>query len=290
RHVAVITDTFRQLNKSMHGDEPSAYRLPENRELAAQYLLLYELSLPQGLDLNHQIDTARSATRMTVTGETLSSREVLELNARAGTWLKENAPRIAGVNSSGPAVLFAYIGQRNIRAMLIGTMAALLGISVILLVALRSFRLGLASLLPNFIPAVIGFGIWGLTIGQVGLALSVVVAMTIGIVVDDTVHFLSKYRRGRLEHGYASEDAVRYAFQTAGPALFTTTTVLVAGFLVFVLSPFIPTAQVGLLTAMIIAFALICDLLLLPPLLLAIDRPAAKVPAATPVESAGSGA
>ena len=290
RHVAVITDTFRQLNKSMHGDEPSAYRLPENRELAAQYLLLYELSLPQGLDLNHQIDTARSATRMTVTGETLSSREVLELNARAGAWLKENAPRIASVNSSGPAVLFAYIGQRNIRAMLIGTMAALLGISVILLVALRSFRLGLASLLPNFIPAVIGFGIWGLTIGQVGLALSVVVAMTIGIVVDDTVHFLSKYRRGRLEHGYASEDAVRYAFQTAGPALFTTTTVLVAGFLVFVLSPFIPTAQVGLLTAMIIAFALICDLLLLPPLLLTIDRPAAKAPAATPVESAGPGA
>ena len=277
RHVAVITDTFRQLNKSMHGDDPAAYRLPERRELAAQYLLLYELSLPQGLDLNNQIDTARAATRMTVTAKTLSSREVLELNARAEAWLEENAPEITGVNSSGPAVLFAYIGQRNIRAMLIGTMAALLAISIILVVALRSFRLGLVSLVPNFVPAVMGFGVWGLTVGQVGLALSVVVAMTIGIVVDDTVHFLSKYRRARREHGKAPEEAVRFAFHTAGRALFTTTAVLVAGFLILVLSPFIPTAQVGLLTAMIIAFALIADLVLLPPLLLLVDRSPATV-------------
>ena len=128
------------------------------------------------------------------------------------------------------------------------------------------------SLVPNFVPAVMGFGVWGLMVGQVGLALSVVVAMTIGIVVDDTVHFLSKYRRARREHGYAPDDAVRYAFQTAGRALFTTTVVLVAGFLILVLSPFIPTAQVGLLTAMIIAFALIADLLLLPTLLMAVDH------------------
>ena len=108
RHVSVITDTFRQLNKSMHGDDPAAYRLPESKELAAQYLLLYELSLPQGLDLNNQIDRSRSATRLTISAETLDSQEVLDLNARAAAWLKENAPHIAGVNSTGPAALFAY--------------------------------------------------------------------------------------------------------------------------------------------------------------------------------------
>ena len=272
RHVEVVTDTFRQLNKNMHGDDPAAYRLPASRDLAAQYLLLYELSLPFGLDLNNRIDVSKSATRMTVTAKTLSSREVLELNARAEAWLKGNTPRITRVDSSGPALLFAHIGQRNIRAMLLGTAVALLGISILLIAALRSLRLGLVSLVPNFVPAVMGFGVWGLMVGQVGLALSVVVAMTIGIVVDDTVHFLSKYRRARREHGYAPDDAVRYAFQTAGRALFTTTVVLVAGFLILVLSPFIPTAQVGLLTAMIIAFALIADLLLLPTLLMAVDH------------------
>ena len=272
RHVEVVTDTFRQLNKNMHGDDPAAYRLPASRDLAAQYLLLYELSLPFGLDLNNRIDVSKSATRMTVTAKTLSSREVLELNARGEAWLKGNTPRITRVDSSGPALLFAHIGQRNIRAMLLGTAVALLGISILLIAALRSLRLGLVSLVPNFVPAVMGFGVWGLMVGQVGLALSVVVAMTIGIVVDDTVHFLSKYRRARREHGYAPDDAVRYAFQTAGRALFTTTVVLVAGFLILVLSPFIPTAQVGLLTAMIIAFALIADLLLLPTLLMAVDH------------------
>ena len=272
RHVAVITDTFRQLNRSMHGDDPAAYRIPESRELAAQYLLLYELSLPQGLNLNNQIDRSRSATRVTISAETLYSQDLLELNARAEAWLEENAPHVAGVNSTGPAVLFAYIGQRNIRAMLVGTMVVLLAISAILLFALRSLRLGLVSIVPNLVPAVLGFGVWGLTVGQVGLSLSVVVAMTVGIVVDDTVHFLSKYLRARREYGQRPEEAVRYAFGTAGHALFTTTVVLVAGFLIFVFSPFVPTAEVGVLTAMIIAFALLADLSLLPALLTAVDR------------------
>ena len=276
RHVATVTDTFRQLNKSMHGDDPATYRIPESQELAAQYLLLYELSLPQGLDLNNQIDRSRSATRVTISAETLYSQDLLDLNARAEAWLEENAVHVAAVNSTGPAALFAYIGQRNIRAMLVGTVVVLLAISAILLVALRSLRLGLISIVPNVIPAVMGFGVWGLTVGQVGLSLSVVVAMTVGIVVDDTVHFLSKYRRARREYGQGPEEAVRYAFDTAGRALMTTTVVLVAGFLIFVFSPFVPTAQVGVLTAMIIGFALIADLSLLPALLTMVDRNASE--------------
>ena len=276
RHVAVITDTFRQLNKSMHGDDPAAYRIPESQDLAAQYLLLYELSLPQGLNLNNQIDRSRSATRVTISAETLDTQEVLELNARAKAWLKENAAHVADVNSTGPAALFAYIGQRNIRAMLVGTLVVLLAISAILLFALRSLRLGLISIIPNLVPAALGFGVWGLTVGQVGLSLSVVVAMTVGIVVDDTVHFLSKYRRARREYGQNTEEAVHHAFDTAGRALFTTTVVLVAGFLIFVFSPFVPTAQVGVLTAMIIGFAFIADLTLLPALLTVVDRGPAR--------------
>ncbi len=272
RHVSVITDTLRQLNRSMNGDDPAAYRIPESRELVAQYLLLYELSLPEGLNLNNQIDRSRSATRVTVSAETLSSKELLELNSRAQAWLKKNAPNIASINSTGSAALFAYVGQRNIRAMAVGTTVVLLAISAILFVALRSWRLGLISIVPNLVPAVLGLGVWGMTVGQVGLALSVVVAMTVGIVVDDTVHFLSKYRRARLEQGADPETAVHYAFDTAGPAMFTTTVVLAAGFLILVFSPFVPTAQVGILTAMIIAFALVADLSLLPALLTKLDR------------------
>ena len=282
RHVAVITDTFQQLNQSMHGNDPTAYRIPESKELAAQYLVLYELSLPEGLNLNNQIDRSRSATRVTISAETLSSQELLELNARAEAWLKENAPHVRGINSTGPAALFAYIGQRNIRAMMVGTIVVLLAISAILLFALRSLRLGLVSIVPNLVPAVVGFGIWGLTVGQVGLSLSVVVAMTVGIVVDDTVHFLSKYRRARRESGQSPAEAVRYAFDTAGEAMVTTTIVLVAGFLILLFSPFVPTAQVGVLTAMIIGVALLADLTLLPALLTAVDRSSVERNGVTP--------
>ena len=272
RHVLVISDTFRQLNMSMHGDDPAAYSIPESRELASQFLILYELSLPFGLDINNRIDVSRSATRMTVTAKTLSTQELLELDARAKAWLDSNALRFSEVESSGTALMFGHIGQRNIRAMLVGTAIAFLGISILLVVAFRSLRIGLVSLVPNFVPALMAFGVWGLAVGEVGLALSVVMAMTIGIVVDDTVHFLSKYLYARRKLGYTSDDAVRYAFRTVGRALYATTVILVAGFLVLGLSDFFPTAQMGQLTAIVIALALVCDFLLLPPLLMTVDR------------------
>jgi len=116
------------------------------------------------------------------------------------------------------------------------------------------------------------FGLWGLLVGQVGLALSVVTGMTLGIVVDDTVHFLSKYLRARREEGLAPPDAVRYAFHTVGTALFTTSAVLIAGFLVLTRSPFELNSGMGLLTAITIALALFADFLLLPTLLMTLDK------------------
>ena len=270
-HVNVITDTFRRLNMNMHGDDPAAYRLPGSRDLAAQYLLLYEMSLPYGLDLNNQLDVDKSSTRMTVATKTLSSNELLALDRRARQWLAENAPGVARAEEAGTSLMFAYLGRRNIRAMLLGTTVALVGISLVLIVALRSWRLGLASLVPNLVPGAMGFGIWGLAVGEVGLSLSVVTSMTLGIVVDDTVHFLTKYRRARSELGRSPPDAVRYAFVTVGRALLTTSLVLVAGFLVLSLSSFELNAGMGLLTALVIALALVADFFLLPPLLMKVE-------------------
>ena len=270
-HVNVITDTFRRLNKSMNGDDPAYYRLPANRELAAQYLLLYEISLPYGLDLNNQIGVDKSATRMVVRTQTLSSSEVIALDQRALQWLADQAPNIAGPVSAGTTLMFAHLGQRNIISMLVGTTLALVGISFILIFALRSWRLGITSMVPNLIPGALGFGIWGLTVGEVGVSLSMVTAMTLGIVVDDTVHFLSRYQRTRRELGCTSADAVLAAFRTVGQALLTTSLVLVAGFVVVSFSNFELNSAMGRLTALVITLALMADFLLLPPLLMKFD-------------------
>lgn len=168
--------------------------------------------------------------------------------------------------------MFAHIGQRNIVSMLLGTTIALVLISLILGFALKSVKFGLISLIPNIAPAAMGFGVWYLIDGQIGLALSVVAGMTLGIIVDDTVHFLSKYLHARRDRNKDPKAAVSYAFASVGRALWVTTIVLVAGFMVLAQSSFKLNADMGLLTAITIFIALVVDFLFLPALLMKLDK------------------
>ena len=272
RHVNIYTEVIKRLNKNMNADKKEWFKIPDDRNLAAQYLLMYEMSLPYGLDLNNQIDIAKSALRMTVSIQTISSNEIITLGDRAKKWLDDNGKFIKVAEGTGPTMMFANIGQRNISSMLLATTLALVLISGILIFAFRSFKTGMISMIPNLIPAAMGFGLWGLLVGEVGLALSIVTTMTLGIVVDDTVHFLSKYLRAKREHGYDAPDAVRYAFKHVGRALLTTSIVLVAGFIVLAQSHFKMNSDMGMLTSIVITFALIADFFFLPPLLMKLEK------------------
>lgn len=270
-HVNTITDTLKRLNKNMHADDPAWYKLPDSQEMSAQYLLLYEMSLPYGLDLNNQLNVDKSSSRIITTFKNLSSNELIAMEDRINQWFSENGSQYE-VDLASPSLMFAHIGQRNIVSMIIGTTLALVLISILLGFALRSWRYGVISLLPNLIPAGVAFGVWGLYQGQVGLGLSVVIGMTLGIVVDDTVHFLSKYLHARKEKQSNPKEAVHYAFDNVGRALWITTMVLVAGFMVLAQSSFKMNADMGLLTAITIFIALAVDFLFLPPLLMLIDK------------------
>lgn len=271
-HVNVFTDIMKRLNMNLHEDQKDWYRIPDERELAAQYLLLYEMSLPYGLDLNNQINVDKSATRITVTVGNLKTNELMALEAKGRQWLVENAPEAMHGEGSSPAIMFSHITSRNIHSMLIGTPLALVFISVLLMFAFRSFKLGMLSMLPNLLPSAAAFGIWGLLVGEVGVSLSVVVSMTLGIVVDDTIHFISKYQRARREQGMNPQDSVRYAFSTVGTALWVTSAVLVAGFSVLAFSAFKMNAGMGLMSAITITIALVLDFLFLPPLLMKLEE------------------
>ncbi|MBX2867794.1 MAG: MMPL family transporter [Acidiferrobacterales bacterium] len=269
-HVNVITDVFKRVNKSMHGDDESWYKLPDERNMAAQYLLLYEMSLPYGLDLNNQIDIDKQRTRLSATLETMSTTETLAFEKRTSDWMKSNTPDLHTTGAS-PTIMFSHIGMRNIVSMLGGTAFALVAISFLLIFALKSLRYGLLTLIPNIAPAAMAFGIWGIVDGEIGLGLSVVTAMTLGIVVDDTIHFMTKYLRARRDQGLDAEAAVRYAFSTVGMALWTTSIALAAGFLVLATSSFALNAEMGLLVAIVIMLAIVVDFLLLPALLIRFD-------------------
>ena len=271
-HVASIADVMKRLNKNMHADDPAWYRIPESRALAAQYLLLYEMSLPFGLDLNNQINVDKSASLVSVIMKSSTSKEILALETRAQAWLAANAPAAMQTPGSGPSVMFAYIGERNILSMLNGNVVALLLISVVLVFALRDIRLGFLSLVPNLVPVAMAFGVWGIFVGQVGLALSVVAVMTYGIVVDDTIHSMTKYMQARRDLAMSPEQAVRYVFSTVGSAALAMTVILAAGFMVLAFSAFEFNSSMGIMTALTIVLALVADFLLLPPLLMTFDR------------------
>ena len=215
----------------------------------------------------------------------IASKEMRELDARAQAWLAENAPAMAAPGT-GLSLIFSYISESNINSMLLGSTLALVVISFILIFALRSFRIGLISLIPNLVPAAMAFGLWGYISGDVGLAIAVVVAMTLGIVVDDTVHFLSKYLRARRENGLDPFEATRYAFSTVGMALWVTSITLVAGFGALAFSGFKVNADMGLLSAVTIAMALIADFLFLPTLLMKLDT--RRTGASDPVPAAST--
>ncbi len=277
-HVNTLSDTMKRLNRSMHGDDPTAYHLPAEREQSAQYLLLYEMSLPYGLDLNNQINVKRSATKVTVTIRTLSSREMRELDERIQGWLRAHAPPAMHVGGASPTLMFAHMSERNVNSMIQGTAIAFALISLVLGFSLRSARLGVLSLIPNVGPTVIAFGVWSLLIGEAGFSVAMVSACSLGIIVDATVHFLSKYLRARRERAANAEEAVRYAISTVGAALWITFLVLIIGFSVLTLSPVEMNSHFGLLIAITIGAALITAFLLLPTLLIEIDGEADAEP------------
>ena len=276
-HVNSFTRTMKRLNMNMHADDPAEYGLPTDQELGAQYLLLYELSLPYGLDVNDQIDLDKSSLRVDVTYGDVDVKIVEHEVALAEAWLARNGTAsMRSARATGTPLMFAKITRRNIASMLLGTGLGFALIAVILMIALKSVRLGVISLVPNVLPAAMAFGVWAMLVGQVGFAVSIVSGLSIGIVVDDTVHFLSKYQYAR--HTMDAANAVRYAFRMVGPAILGTTLIVAVGFAMLGLSTFRVTSYMGLLTSLTVVCALVVDFLLLPAILLTFDRRAVKYP------------
>ncbi len=265
-HVQSLTDIMKRLNSSLHNDDPAFYQLPTDPDLSAQTLLLYDMSLPYGLTLSNQVALDKQELRVVVTAKKMSSNDLVSLEANLRQQLLALFPESSVSPGVSADIMFAHIGYRNNVSMLTASAGALLVISLLIGLVLRSVRLGLISLLPNVLPASIAFGLWGILVGEVGLSLSVIASMTLGIVVDDTIHLLYRFHTVRKE-GQSENEAIVTAVRETGVAIIGTTLVLSAGFLVLASSSFKMNADMGLMTAITIMIALILDLLLVPALL-----------------------
>lgn len=265
-----FSDIIKQLNQNMNGDDPAFYRIPDDRELVAQYLLLYELSLPFGKDLSRDIDSARASSQARIGFHNLSSAGMREFETRAQAWMQANWPDSMQTHLAGPPLLFAHIWRDATNSNLLSMALAVVLICTLIGLTMRSLKMGLVSLAPNILPTLMAFGLWGVWKGQIDIGSSIVAVIAFGIIVDDTIHFLHRYQHFR-QQGENYQGAVRKTFAAVGMALMTTTIVLVLGFGVLGFSDFTLNSSMGLLTSLTIALALVVDFIFLPALLGVVD-------------------
>ena len=269
-HVTSIVPIMKRLNKNLHADDPSYYQLPETQELAAQYLLLYTMSLPFGLDLTNQINVDYSSTRVTVTMYKVNGKRHMEILDDISMWVSAHMPEVKA-QGVGTWVMFTYLSQRVIHGMIQSLILALILITIVCVVTFRSVRLGAISLIPNALPILLTFGVWGMLGDHIDFAVSIVATAALGVIIDDTIHLLVRYQRSR-ENGELHGDAFRYALREVGHALLFTSLVLVVGFGLFVLSGFRINSSMGAMMSLSIAFALAFDFLCLPGILMKFDK------------------
>ena len=261
-HVESHPDRIKMIHRGLFGGGEDAHVLPQSEAAAAQLLALYEIQLPYGQDLSEQVVVDRSASRLSVSLDDRSTAEMVSLDRAAETWLVENAPRLAAsAPATGTSAMFAYIGQRNIESMVLGSILAFSTITALLWLAFRSVGLAAIGFAANILPVLTALGVWGLTVGEVGMAVAAIAVVTMGIVVDDTIHLISALQRTR---GEDPADSVAMAMAESGPGVVATTLCLAAGFFVLALSGFAINAWLGLMTGIIALIALGFDLLFVP--------------------------
>ncbi len=271
--VAGFHSVIKRLNRTMHADLPDFYAIPDDRRAAAEYLLIYESSVPEELDLQDSINIDKSALRLNVMLRRLSSSEMLEFRERALNRLQAAHPEVKSVNASSPTFMFAYMGQTNIYSLLEGCLYVALFVCVTMMIAFRSVWLGLLCMIPNLMPVIVAFGLCGLFIGVVDFGTAMLFAMTLGVVVDDTVHFVVGYRRFRVEQGMSQAAAVHETFSLAGRAIIITSLVLCVGYAIpAIFAELQMNVQMYTLSIVVFFTALIADLFFLPALLVKTDR------------------
>ena len=269
--VTSYTDLLRALNKSEHDDDEAWNVLPEDQLQIIDYLVGYQLIQEIEPNLEPIFNTDYSAIRLAVGTSNLTNGELIDFNDRIDQWIAQNINPRFKVMHGDNSILFARLDRSITVELAKGFALSFLLITLTLLVGLRSVRYGLLSVMPNLFPATIVFGCWGLFVGELSPYILMLFSISIGIVVDDSVHVLSKYISAKAE-GANPREAVRYSLDKAGSAITITTLALAVGTFILVLSNTYHFQNVALLLTPIIVVALFLDLLFLPPLLIRFDE------------------
>ncbi len=265
--VTTVADVIKTLNKNMNGGSEEYYIIPNDKSLNAQYLLLYEFSVPYGMDLKNQMTADKAESRLLIRLNMITSRESILFNDKVNLWIEENLGTLKSRGVVGIPIMMPYVYLENTNGLMRGLLYSFSLIVVVIGVSLRSFKFGLISIVPNIVPFVLAYGILSMFTHIVSFSHTVSILISIGLVVDATIHFLTKFKKANTLNLHP-EDAIQYCFKYVGYPIIIASICLFCGFLFLLQSSFMTNFILGGMCALIIILALFIDLLLLPALLL----------------------
>lgn len=264
--VTSVNNFFREMNKAFHNEDPAWFVLPESRAMAAQYLLLYD-----GDDLGYLLNEERNWTRITARITEHNSSRVAHNIAAAQNFLDDltqgtpYAARVTGKTLMSNK-LISFIVSTQIQSLGL----AFLLIFLLMLRIFRSWKLGVIALIPNIIPVLLNFAVMGAFGVPLNSATAIIAAVAIGIAVDDTIHFICNYQNLR-QSDETVVAAVRHTLVQKGHPIVTTSLIMAGAFAVLMFGSFVPTIQFGFLCSLIMVFAVVADLVVLPAIFLTLE-------------------
>ena len=258
-----IINILKEMNQSLNNGKKEFFRIPERKDLIAQELFMYTMSLPVGMDLNNRMDLSQQKLRLSILWSLQTSKDSL-----AGVEDYEKKAKEIGLNikTTGKPILFHRMNGYVVYTFFTSIAMALILITIIMVFVFKDIKLGLLSLIPNVLPIVFGAGALTLLSKPIDIGCAIVASVTLGIAVDDTIHFLSHYNLLR-RNGLNTFESMVKVFTSTGLALIVTTVILVSCFGLFMFANLTPNINFGILCALVLSIALICDLLILPAII-----------------------
>ncbi|MFT6630342.1 MAG: putative RND superfamily exporter protein [Bacteriovoracaceae bacterium] len=265
--VTSIVDIIRVMNKALNEDKEHEYRIPDSREKISELLLLYQMSLSSGKSINERITIDRRFIRLTLFWSIQNSKQAgVEYEK-----IKKKAKELdLNITITGKSALFQSLNDKVVYSFLSSMSLAFLLVSCLIVYIFGSFKVGIISLIPNILPLAMGAAVMTILDIPLSIGTCLVFSVCLGIVVDDSIHFLLSYRRQILK-GVSKELAIQEVMFTTGTSLFITTVILFFAFGLFAFAQFVPNMHFGIIASVIFVTALFADLVILPALLLKID-------------------
>jgi predicted RND superfamily exporter protein len=261
RYTHSLKDIIVRMDQEL--SQSASSQLPQDKNLIAQYLLLYSMSLPQGVSMNDKLDTNERYLRLSVFLHLQDTSKDLEMIQWIQKWWDTNTIYTAEVQ--GQSALFASMQSSVSETLLVSMSMTLLIVSVFMLLLFKNLKMLWLLVLPNIAPVLLVGGVMGYANIPIDIGVAVSAAVILGIAVDDTIHFFSKYFHVRKSCGF--EESIDYVLSHSGNAMVLSTFILSFTFLIFLWSDFIPNVNFAIVSVSALNLALVFDLVLLPALL-----------------------